>query len=148
MTTPDLERAVGFYRDLLGFEEVERASWERGSAVIDEIMGLTDSAATFAFLRGGNTYLELFEFTSPAAEAPLRSDRPVTEYGLTHICLDVDDAQGEYERLAAAGMEFNSPPRDFGDGAIVVYGRDPDGNVVELQQLPEGSSIKLEPHGD
>jgi catechol 2,3-dioxygenase-like lactoylglutathione lyase family enzyme len=146
MTTPDLGRAVAFYRDVLGFEEVERASWERGSAVIDEIMGLTDSSAKFAFLRLGDSYLELFEFESPAAERPPEPDRPVTEYGVTHICLDVEDAQAEYERMAATGMEFNSAPQDFGDGAIVAYGRDPDGNIVELQQLPEGSPIQLVSH--
>jgi catechol 2,3-dioxygenase-like lactoylglutathione lyase family enzyme len=148
MTTPNLERAVNFYCGLLGFEEVERASWERGSAVIDEIMGLSDSAATFAFLRSENTYLELFEFASPAATTPPQPDRPVSEYGLTHICLDVDDAQAEYARLAYAGMTFFSPPQDFGDGAIVAYGRDPDGNIVELQQLPEGSAVELARHGD
>jgi glyoxylase I family protein len=147
MSTPDLERAIAFYRDMLGFEEVERASWGRGSAVVDEIIGLDDSAASFAFLRLGNSYLELFEFESPEPERPLEPGRPVHEYGITHICLDVEDTQAEYERLAAAGMKFNSQPRDFGDGAIVVYGRDPDGNVVELQQLPEGSAITLERHG-
>ncbi|MEA2273189.1 MAG: hypothetical protein QOI98_1897 [Solirubrobacteraceae bacterium] len=32
-------------------------------------------------------------------------------------------------------MSFHAPPQDLGGGVRTTYGRDPDGNVVELQQL-------------
>jgi catechol 2,3-dioxygenase-like lactoylglutathione lyase family enzyme len=59
----------------------------------------------------------------------------VCDHGITHLCLDVEDLDAEYERLLAAGMTFNSPPQDLGAGVRTVYGRDPDGNVVELHEL-------------
>jgi hypothetical protein len=31
-------------------------------------------------------------------------------------------------------MEFNCPPQDLSGGVRATYGRDPDGNVVELQE--------------
>ena len=41
---------------------------------------------------------------------------------------------GEYQRLRDAGMRFHSPPLDAGPTRC-CYGRDPDGNVVELLEF-------------
>jgi catechol 2,3-dioxygenase-like lactoylglutathione lyase family enzyme len=59
----------------------------------------------------------------------------VCDHGITHLCLDVDDLDADYKRLLGAGVTFHSPPQDLGAGVRTCYGRDPDGNVVELQQL-------------
>jgi catechol 2,3-dioxygenase-like lactoylglutathione lyase family enzyme len=65
--------------------------------------------------------------------------RPVCDHGITHICLDVVDIDTEYERLRAAGMTFHCPPQ--GVGALrATYGRDPDGNVVELLEVKDAAS--------
>ena len=72
--------------------------------------------------------------------------RPVSDHGITHICLDVTDLDGEYDRLAAAGMTFHCPPQRIGDDVKTTYGRDPDGNVIELQEiLSSDSPIALKP---
>ena len=81
-------------------------------------------------LKIGETFLEVFQFSSPA-QSPRAASRPVNKYGITHICLEVTDIQSEYERLLAAGMTFHCAPQSQ-DGSSMVYGRDPDGNVVEL----------------
>ena len=46
----------------------------------------------------------------------------------------MDDIDAEYERLQAAGMLFHCPPVDYGT-VKTTYGRDPDGNVIELQEI-------------
>jgi glyoxylase I family protein len=51
----------------------------------------------------------------------------------------VPDLDREYERLRDRGVRFHSPPQDLGAGIRCVYSRDPDGNVVELQELASGS---------
>jgi hypothetical protein len=33
-------------------------------------------------------------------------------------------------------VSFNSAPQEIGRGLRTVYGRDPDGNVVELHEFP------------
>lgn len=50
ISTGDIERALRFYRDLLGFKEVWSSSWEIGTEVIDRIVGLKDSSARVSSL--------------------------------------------------------------------------------------------------
>jgi catechol 2,3-dioxygenase-like lactoylglutathione lyase family enzyme len=133
ISTPDLERLVGFYRDVLGFEEVLDFSWPKGTENLNRTHALDDTAARVVMLRAANTLLEIFEYTTPKPR-PGDPKRPLCDHGITHLCLDVQDIDAEYERLAAAGMQFHSPPLQTGD-ARMTYGRDPDGNVIELQEI-------------
>ena len=50
ISTPDLNRLVDFYKDILGFEIVYETSWENRE-IIDQIVGLKDSAARSVMLR-------------------------------------------------------------------------------------------------
>lgn len=138
ISTPDLECLVAFYRDVIGGELVRESAWPVGSDGIDALVGLRGSSARTATLLIGNAYLEIFQYDSPEA-TPQVSNRPVNDHGYTHICLDVVDIDAEYERLLAAGMTFHCPPPALGaigSGSLrSTYGRDPDGNVVEIQEL-------------
>jgi len=138
ISTPNLERSLKFYRDLLGAQTVTDFEWPAGLEVADQIVGLKDSSARAVMLRLGNAMIELFEFTSPSPQSG-DPERPVCDHGITHICLDVSDIEAEYERLRKAGMRFNCPPQDLGE-VRATYGRDPDGNVVELQEVVDPSS--------
>jgi catechol 2,3-dioxygenase-like lactoylglutathione lyase family enzyme len=141
--TPDLERLVAFYRDVVGFEVVEssRTDWD-DNPMIDQIIGMKGTAAKVVMMRAANVYIEFFEYQRPASR---NADRLLpSDHGYTHICLDVDDAMAEYERLSKNGMTFHGPPIDVGGGAIVtIYGRDPDGNIIEIQQLAEGMDMSV-----
>lgn len=136
VSTPDLDRLVGFYTDVLGFEQIGwTGGWDRGNPLIDEVLALKDSAARQAMLKAGNLHLEIFEYSSPPPR-PGDPDRPVCDHGYTHFCLDVVDIEAEYERLSAAGMRFHRAPLfDREQGLAATYGRDPDGNVVEIQEV-------------
>lgn len=134
ISTPNLERALAFYRDLLGLDEVLDGGWPVGSEIADKITGLKDSSTRMAMLKAGNAMIEIFEYQSPPPK-PGDPDRPVCDHGITHICLDVTDLSAEYERLKAAGMVFHCPPQDLGSAVRTTYGRDPDGNVLELQEV-------------
>lgn len=97
---------------------------------------LKDSAARYAFVKVGNVFLEIFEFSSPT---PNDQSHRACDYGLVHLCFAVDDIQAEYARLKAAGMAFNGSPAEFEDGSIFTYGHDPDGNIIELLEIPAGA---------
>lgn len=131
----DIDRMVAWYRDVVGFEVVEGSvfAWEN-SPEIDQIVGIKGSASKVAMMRAANAYIEFFEYQSPKATNTGRlapSDR-----GYTHICLDVTDVQGEYERMTKNGMTFHAPPTIVEGGRIkTVYGKDPEGNIIELQEL-------------
>jgi glyoxylase I family protein len=138
VATGDLDAMVAFYRDALGFEVLSIGQWAAGSDVIDQIVGVPGSASRTSMLRAGNIYLEIFQYTSPGGR-PAPADRSVADHGYTHFCLDVVDIDAEYERLQTFGMTFRNPPPPagaVGGGAIrALYGRDPEGNVIELQEV-------------
>jgi catechol 2,3-dioxygenase-like lactoylglutathione lyase family enzyme len=94
---------------------------------------LRETAGRVVILRCGNAMLELFEYTTPTP-TPADPARRLCDHGLTHLCLDVDDLDAEFRRLSAAGVEFHCPPVDYGS-VKCTYLRDPDGNVVELQEV-------------
>ncbi len=133
LSTHDIERLCGFYVDVMGFEVVSRGGWE-GSPRHDLIVGLAGSATRTAMLRAGNLYLEIFQYSAPPPR-DLGPSQP-NDVGYTHMCLDVTDIVAEHARLSAGGMTFNGPPQFMREGAIAtVYGRDPDGNIVEIQEV-------------
>lgn len=142
ISTSDIERSLRFYRDLLGFEEMFKLNWEVGDKTLDDITGLTDSSARVVMLKAANACVELFEYATPAPR-PAEERRPVCDHGITHLCLQVSDIDGEYARLTAAGMVFHCPPQSVGDSLRVTYGRDPDGNVVELLEVIGESEMSV-----
>lgn len=133
-SSPDLERLSDFYCRLFGFERVFALDWEKGAVDIDRMMALKDTAARAVMLRTGNSFIEIFEFSSPQ---PARQDmnRPVNNHGITHICIAVDDAVAECARLEAAGLRLHCAPIGVGSPISGTYARDPDGNVIEILQV-------------
>ena len=133
ISTPNLERTLRFYRDLMGFKQVSDTQWPTGTEAINHVLDLPDCAARQVMLRGENLCIEIFSFSKPSAPDK-EARRPVSKPGLTHMCFDVTDIDSEYARLKNAGIEFHVPPQDFG-AVKATYGRDPDGNVFELQEI-------------
>jgi catechol 2,3-dioxygenase-like lactoylglutathione lyase family enzyme len=140
ISTPDLERAIDFYCRLLGFEQIARFTRPPGSPGMDAMLDLPGVGFEAALLRLGRTMIEVFQFSAPDPVAAV-DRRRVCDHGLTHLCLQVDDVKAEFERLSAAGMVFHCAPQS-GDGATFVYGRDPDGNAIELIEF-EGQDNPL-----
>lgn len=134
MSVPSLDAARRFYVDLLGLAELGHSDGWSGSEQMDRLTRLRGSAARMMFLAAGNTYFEMFEFTSPPQPRRPEGERGVHEWGFAHICLDVDDVMEIHARLTAAGMDFHCDPISS-SGVRTVYGRDPFGNVIELQQI-------------
>jgi catechol 2,3-dioxygenase-like lactoylglutathione lyase family enzyme len=145
ISTPDLDRIVSFYRDVVGFEEVGDFAWPAGFAVIDTKLGLEASSARGKLLRAANCFLEFFEYGPETLPRPAEPPRVACDHGLCHIGLDVEDIEGEYERMRGLGMEFIAPPSRPGEGApMTVFGRDPDGNIIEMAEAaPAGSPSHL-----
>jgi len=133
ISVPDLQQAVDFYCDVLGFELESESGWPKGAKRVDQLVGLPDSASKVVMVKLGETRIEIFEYESPAPN-PRDEGFRVCDHGITHFCLRVSGVEDEYARLVEAGMRFNAPPVDVGS-AICVYGRDPFGNVIELKQL-------------
>jgi glyoxylase I family protein len=128
----DMTKMMQFYRDAFGFEVVgEPFSWEN-SEFIDRIVDVPNSAARGAMLRAGTCYMELFQYSAPKPTVS-QALQPFDK-GYTHFCVDCTDIEREFERLKGLGMTFSQPgPIDVGH-VKSIYGRDPEGNLIELQQ--------------
>jgi lactoylglutathione lyase len=111
----DLERALAFYRDLIGLEPKLR-----GNGYVE-------------FVTEG-TKLGLFE-RSKLPELIGRDGGPFG--GGAEILFLVDDVDEEAVRLRAGGVEIMSGPIDRPWGHRTLHLADPDGHVVELaQEIP------------
>lgn len=136
ISVPDIKAAKVFYCDVLGFELAEEFSFP-SSELGDQITGVKDAAADVMMLRAGNMHVEIFEYKNPdvAAQGP---NRPVCDHGFTHFALEVDgDIDEVYRTLENAGVRWHAPVMNDldGEGFAVTYGRDPFGNVIEIQKL-------------
>lgn len=118
MTVGSIDRAIGFYVDLLGLKLVVRRRGMNG----DEI----------AFLDCGGVMLEMI---SPGTGALTAEDVAMGRAGLRHLTIRFDDIGAVYARLEAAGVDMVEPPRLAHNRDIVnkvAFCRDPDGIMIEL----------------
>lgn len=139
----DIERMKRFYREAFAFEPVDEEGFAWADMeVMDHIVDVPGSAAKGCMLRAGTCYLELFEYSAPDSDL----DRPLRPFdrGYTHFCIDVTDIANDIAHLKACGMTFNE--RDFVDVGHVktLYGYDPEGNVIEVQQCAPANGFTLE----
>ena len=143
ITTPDIDRLVDFYVEAFGFEVLSRGGWPVGTTTNDAIVGLEGSSASSAFLRAPNVMIEMFQYHEPPG-ASNNPTRPVNDAGYTHFCLDVTDIDAEVERLTALGMTFHAPvpaPGEMRGPMRAMYGRDIDGNVIELIEWADKTHV-------
>src|SRR5580658_7562395 len=101
----DLERSIAFYRDLLGMSLIQQVPMTGPN--YDAIMGLKGTQGRIAVLRTGNLELELLEFKRPPPR-PVEPARHVSDQGISHFAVYVEDIAGLRARLEAAGVRFHS----------------------------------------
>ena len=112
----DINKALAFYRDKLGFKEMFRL--EREGKLWLMYLRVTDTQ-----------YIELFP-DAVGDRAPSRD-----AVGLNHICLEVDSIDGVLADLAEAGIPLTRDKQMGADGNLQAWIEDPDGNRIELMQM-------------
>jgi catechol 2,3-dioxygenase-like lactoylglutathione lyase family enzyme len=145
ISVPNMEEALAFYRDKLGFESIMEVELPAGIEMMSRAFDLEEAGYKVAMLRKGNSCIELFEFTG---EGVPKGDpkRPVNKHGFTHICLAASDFEADYKELQEAGVAFNTEPNGAAPGRW-AYGRDPFGNVLELLEHDPASPSALSYQG-
>jgi catechol 2,3-dioxygenase-like lactoylglutathione lyase family enzyme len=136
-TVADLEQSLEFFRDLLGLELLFVR--EVRDAYFGQIVGLPGCVVKAALLRipGCNHHVELIQYLSPPGET--YRPRPC-DPGSTHLALLVEDLPALYRHLLDRGVQFASEPVQIeagpNRGGYAVYGRDPNGILIEFFQPP------------
>jgi catechol 2,3-dioxygenase-like lactoylglutathione lyase family enzyme len=130
MGVPELDAAVRWYTEVLGFErlgETTRVRENEGHAgvVAADVLGPGFRSFSQRHLVGANGVgLELFEFEDPAAD----------RRGIFHVCVVAPDVAGTADRIAASGGRRTSRIWQIFEGEpyLTCYCEDPSGNIVEL----------------
>jgi catechol 2,3-dioxygenase-like lactoylglutathione lyase family enzyme len=110
----DVDEAIRFYRELLGFEL------------------LTSASPAFADVKRGNLRL-LLAGPQSSAGRPMPDGRTPEPGGWNRIHFVVDDIDTDVRRLRDAGATFRNDIVT-GPGGKQILLEDPSGNVVELFQ--------------
>ena len=115
LTVEDFDRAVAFYRDALGLEQIADWSSATGRVVV---------------LEAGRATLELFDGAQAESVDAIEAGRRVS--GTVRFALRVEDSGGTADRLVAAGAERVAPPviTPWGDRNARVQA--PDGMQLTL----------------
>ncbi|MFO7832976.1 MAG: VOC family protein [Halohasta sp.] len=126
ITVSDLDRAVEFYRDVLGLPVL--AEFTVDGAAFATGVDIDGASAQFAHLDGGSVRIELVEYT-PAGDDG--STPQLNDAGATHLGLETDDVDAVYESLPA-DVETLSPPQTTATGTRILFVRGPEGTLIEL----------------
>lgn len=124
----DLERAIAFYRDVLGFELTQRYGRE----------------AAFLSAGGNHHHIGLNTWESQGGSPPPRGTTGL--YHLAIVCPTRSELADSLRRLSGAGIPLEGAS-DHGVSEA-LYLRDPDGNGVELYWDRPESGWPRTPGGD
>ncbi len=134
ITVKDIDKAVLFYRDILGLELKVPPTDPVDGLELSIGVGVPGACLRQAVLESGDAGIELFEYLSPVPE--FQSPVPINNPGPGHVAFEVDDIHAEYQRLRGLGVMFYSEPNFIAEGPLAgwkwVYFEDPDGVVLEL----------------
>jgi catechol 2,3-dioxygenase-like lactoylglutathione lyase family enzyme len=142
ITVSDLDRAVAFYTDVLGFEAA--AEHEVSGPEHERLSGVFGMRARIASLRLGGEAIELTEYLAPRGQA-MPGDARANDRWFQHIAIVTSDLDRAYARLREYGVAHASTgPQRLPDwnrnagGIEAFYFRDPDGHFLELIEFPDG----------
>jgi glyoxylase I family protein len=108
LNVSEVERALGFYRDVLGMAELPRPDFPFGGAWLDA---------------GGSRQVHLIQADVPPDVGQ-------------HVAFRVESIDRTVEAMRAAGVDVRSPSPVGDTGIMQTFVNDPDGNRIEFTQLP------------
>lgn len=136
LSVRDLDASLAFYQRATGFEVIRREVVHSSSAA-DKLFGRENVEYEIAVLEAPNMLFELIEF-SHNRDTPI-SLMPVEGPGMTHTCFQSPAHLSGYDKFKNAGATMLSrgdgPVDLLGQGVTYAYGYDPEGNMLELEQL-------------
>ena len=128
----DLEKAIAFYRDVVGLEL--QTKYERTGPPVSQVVGYEHTHVKIAFLgaAGGHAF-ELIQYVNPPSDERPTEERNVL--GGSHLAFLVDDIDEAFRTLADSGAVVMNPPAELVPGRKACYLQDPDRNWIELLEL-------------
>ncbi|HBM15908.1 MAG TPA: hypothetical protein DD381_06150 [Lentisphaeria bacterium] len=136
ITTNDLPNLLEFYRNIIGCKLLPNGG-ERSGDAISKGIGLENAKLLNYKLQFPNSdvILELIQMENPQSADGNKAK--INSTGYTHFCLMVKDLDKTYQILKANKVKTISPPVEVKQTkAKFFYAYDPDGNIIEIVQVP------------
>jgi len=131
ISVKDINKAIAFYRDVIGMEKVFDREFEEPVA---RLIGVGRVKVRIVHMKLGDGVVELFYYKHPKGREP-RPDSRQWDYGLTHIGFMVEDFQATYQHLMDQGVEFLGDPVEIRPGVFVAYFRGAEQEVCEIREI-------------
>jgi catechol 2,3-dioxygenase-like lactoylglutathione lyase family enzyme len=125
-TVEDLDRAVEFYGETFGFEELAR--FDVAGEAFATGVGVPDAAARFAHLDGDGVRIELVSYDPSGEDAAAEQ---INDTGAKHLGIEVEDLDAFYADLDES-IETLSAPQTSETGSKILFLKDPEENLVEV----------------
>lgn len=135
LSVKNLDRMLEFYQSGTDYDLIKRYSIRNNEAA-NQLYGMDSISYQRAILKGPNMLLELTEF-SHNKESVLGKMLPQGP-GMTHTCYQSHPDRPTFDSFKAAGADILSRggvPVDNGLGVTYAYAYDPEGNMIELEQM-------------
>jgi catechol 2,3-dioxygenase-like lactoylglutathione lyase family enzyme len=133
-TVADVERAVTFWRDVMGFAVTDLSP--REGDWLGAVVGVPGARCRIAHLRGHGTHLEFIQYLAPAADDVTG---PPHRPGTAHVAFVVEGIEALAQRMLEAGASEQGRITRCTSGAaagcLAVYLKDPNGIIVELVEV-------------
>jgi catechol 2,3-dioxygenase-like lactoylglutathione lyase family enzyme len=140
ITVGDMDRAVGFYTEVLGFEKVDAR--EVAGEPFERLYGVFGMRLAITTLRLGDERIELMQFIAPHGR-PEPADSKSNDRWFQHVAIIVSDMDRAYAWLrehkvahASSGPQLLPQWNPNAGGIAAFYFRDPDGNHLEVLHFP------------
>jgi catechol 2,3-dioxygenase-like lactoylglutathione lyase family enzyme len=145
VSVPDLEDAIGFFRDILGFDLTGQGVHD--PAVFGPFALMDEPDVPYAVVTcPDGTEVELLEYRNPRGRQ--RDTRRLEDVGISVLTLEVDDVEGLMQRLSDAGyppfgelMPWGGPDEKF----LAVHVHGPGDIPVTIGQrirTPQGAGLQ------
>ena len=130
----DLDKAVAFYRDVVGLNH--KGSFESEGGPISQLLGYDNVRLKGAQIDTGEGHvLELLQYVHPVGAD--RDSEERSTLGASHLAFIVDDIDQTYQKLIDNGAKKLNPPVQLNERIRSCYLQDPDGNWLEFAELNE-----------
>ena len=131
MSVKDMEKAIAFYRDVVGMEKVFDREFAEGIA---RLIGVEGARVRVVHMKLNDSMLELFDYAYPPGREP-RPDRQQSDFGLIHIGFIVEDFWDTYRHLIDHGVQFLADPVEIRPGVHVAYFHGVEYEVCEIREI-------------
>lgn len=147
LSVTDIKKSIEFYENILGMKLAKEVVLDCKSA--EEVFGMPACKVKIAHLKGckdcGSPVIELRQF---AEKNTINDEVRLNRVSISSMSFTVEDIEETYKELKEKGVEFISSPQYFeytkqGFGkSKSVYFKDPDGIILELQEvIEEGTPV-------